>query len=386
MRTVDTLFRNLSPNQSQSSQGQATIGVAYGRVLDVILDETHKDYQLRGGLKALNGVYYAEIETTSPTSQEGRNNFAYQANSHIQDVPKVGELVRLEVQPSNVVEIVDQVRDVYYTNIVNIWNHPKDNVALDVRKSLDINTRLQDEFDNQLIYNPVRSAQGDLHLRGRQGQSLRFTGAKSAANPFTIADNKDKPLIIIRTGGIQQDVPFKTVLEDINKDISSVYLTSDHVIPLTTVRPFKEAFKNQPVTASDKFRGEQVLVNTDRVVVNAKEDSILLSAKEAVAVNGDTVNIESKDYTALESDRIYLGRGALTANIPEPVLLGNKTERLLQRVLDLISDIATDLTRAQTLDGVPIPVLNKRGAQLKPVLSEIERQLFSIKSKKTFTE
>jgi hypothetical protein len=386
MRTVDTLFKAVSQAGVRTPSSPVQKEIFFGRVLDIILDETHKDYLQRGGLKALNGVYYAEITTTSPTSQENRVNFAYQSNSHIQDVPKVGELVKLEVQPANSVEIVDQLLEVYYTGIVNIWNHPKDNLALDVRKPLDINTALQEEFDPDLIYNPVRSAQGDLHFRGRQGQSLRFTGSKSRTNFFVEDSNKDKPVIILRTGGTSLNVPYETVQESINKDISSIYFTSDHVIPLQTVRPFNKSYKKAPIQAADKYRGEQILVNTGRVVLNAKNDSILLSAKEAIAFSSLTLNIETKDYIAVESSKIYIGKGALDANRPEPVLLGNKTERLLQGILNTLSSLAADLAVAQTLDGVPVPVLNKRGAQLRPLISELEKQLLDIKSKKIFVE
>lgn len=385
MRTIEPLFSTVTTLKPSVGQVQKQ-DIQFGRVLDIILDENHREYKSRGGLKSLNGVFYAEIGVTSPNSQESRTNFAYQANRHLQVVPKIGEIVILQVQPGTEVDIVDPIRDVYYTGIVNIWNHTKDNVSLDVRQSLDVNQLLQEEFEVGLIHNPVRSAQGDLHLQGRQGQSLRFTGALSKNSPYVDALSKDLPLTILRTGGPALDVPYQTLSEDITRDISSVYLTSNHIIPIKTVSEFTKSFKGSVIEATNTYRGEQVIVNTGRVVLNAKHDSILVAARESVAVSANTLNLESKDYIAVESPTIYLGRGALIANKPEPVLLGNKTERFLQGILEMIKGISADLIGAKTLEGQPIPLLNKRGTQLRPQLAQLERELLSIKSNKIYVE
>jgi len=49
------------------------------------------------------------------------------------------------------------------------------------------------------------------------------------------------------------------------------------------------------------------------------------------------------------------------------------------------------MATAQTIDGKPIPLLNKRGVQMQPVLTALKKQInptgpSKLKSKKVFTE
>jgi hypothetical protein len=385
MKTVGTLFTAVGKGVKEPSnklEGQTT----FGRVVDIILDETHPDYKIRGGVKSLNGVYYDLVESTYTESQDNIETFAYQSDRYVQRVPKVGEIIILSTQPTVEIGIEDTLRNVYYTGIVNVWNHPKDNISLDTRKPLTLNTVLQAEFKDDLIYSPVKSNQGDIHLLGRQGQSLRFTGAGTNKNPYIDSENIDKPLAIFRLGSTPENMYYNTVVEDINKDFTSIYFTSDHIIPLKTVRSFEKGYKEMPVIAADKYRGEQIVMNTGRFVLNAKHDSILLAAKDSLAITTGTMNIFSKEYIAIESSKIYLGQEALKAEIPEPVLLGNITVRLLDSMLRLLANTAKDLTAAQTVDGMPIPLLNKRGAQMQGAITQMQETLLKVKSTKVFVE
>jgi hypothetical protein len=384
MKTNLTLLNTITSfRQEPTSARENTV---YGRVLDIILDESHKDYKSRGGLRAINGIYYDKIDDTYSTSQEDRTDFAYQGERYFQRIPKVGEIVRLESQPTTQVGLDGVIGVTYYTGIVNLWNHPKDSLAFDPRKDGNVNLPLEEEFNQDLIPNPVKSFQGDIHILGRQGQSVRFTGANSRANTLVDALNKDKPLTIIRTGGPSEDVPFQTISEDVNRDFSSIYLTSDHQIPLKPVRPFTRSLKDTKIIAPQDFRGEQILVNTGRVVLNAKESDILLYGEKSIGLNGNTVNLQAQDHIGLDAKKIYLGQGAINAIQPEPAVLGNNLELLLKTTLNLLSSLAKDLTRAVTVDGKPIPVLQQRGAQMLPQLSQLSQQLASIKSNKIFVE
>ena len=53
--------------------------------------------------------------------------------------------------------------------------------------------------------------------------------------------------------------------------------------------------------------------------------------------------------------------------------------------------MARDMAKAKTIDGKPIPLVNKRGIQMQPVLKTLQRQInptgpSKLKSKKVFTE
>ncbi len=57
----------------------------------------------------------------------------------------------------------------------------------------------------------------------------------------------------------------------------------------------------------------------------------------------------------------------------------------------MLEGMANDMGKAKTIDGKPIPLLNKRGLQAKPVIQALKRQInpsgpSKLKSKKVFTE
>lgn len=381
MRTFYPLYKPVKTT-NVASTGDSQVNkstVSYGRVVDIILDETHKRYKEKGGARAINGVFYDPIGSTTPNSQDQVTTFAYQNSRILQTVPQIGEIVSLESKPSTAIGIFGPTEDIYYTGIVNIWNHPKNNQYLNVTKSDSINDKLQSELDDSYIANPVRSYQGDVHYLGRQGQSIRLTNRLATDQTIT-----QLPALVIRTGALPLEIPYKSVSEDINKDYSSIYLVADHKVPLKTIRPFDTVYKDAPVQAADLYKGEQILVNTGRVVVNAKVDSILLSANKAISLTSLTAHIQAKDYIAVDSKLIFLGKEALTAQRPEPVLKGNQTVSVLSDILNTLTSIVRSLSRAATVDGKPIPELNLAGSKAVPTLGAIQRQLESLKSTKTF--
>lgn len=381
MRTFYPLYKPVKTTNvaSKTNSDANSATVSYGRVVDIILDETHSKYLEKGGAKAINGVFYDPIGSTTPNSQEQVTTFAYQNSRNVQIIPQIGEIVSLESKPSTTIGIFGPTEDTYYTGIVNIWNHPKNNFYFNVNKSDSVNDKLQSELDDSYTPNPVSSYQGDVHLLGRQGQSVRFSNRLSTDETLT-----QLPALIIRTGAKPLEIPYKGVREDVNKDYSSVYLLSDHKVPLKSVRPFNTVYKDTPVQATDLFKGEQILVNTGRFVVNAKTDSILLSSNKAISLSSLTAHIQAKDYIAVDSKLIYLGKESLTAEQPEPVLKGNLTVNTLSEIINALSTIAKSLVKATTVDGKPIPEINLAGSRVVPVLSSIQGQLETLKSVKIF--
>ena len=57
----------------------------------------------------------------------------------------------------------------------------------------------------------------------------------------------------------------------------------------------------------------------------------------------------------------------------------------------MLEGMADDMARAKTVDAKPIPLLNKRGLQAKPVIQALKRRINPngqsvLKSKKVYTE
>ena len=381
-----------STNNSKSKKTSSSKG-AFGRVLDVILDESHPSYSRKGGAKSINGVFFKFQRVDSSEDTASNLSFAYQGTGQIKTVPVVGEIVEIQSEPTSNKTKLAQVNTNYYTKIVNIWNSPNCNPYVNVyaNKTLDIGAG--GTFTEQSTINPIRSALGDLQIEGRQGQSIRLTGAKGTANPFVDDTNKSKPAILISNGQIDTDEGFTTISENIDKDFSSLYFVSDHKIPLTQANIKRRAYTSAPDRANE-FKGNQVLLNSGRIFFNAKTDDIQLSSISSIGLNtGGSVNIDAEQYICLDGPRILLGEKARTASdsTREPVLLGNQTERLLQTLFNMLRSMAKDMARAKTVKGHAIPRLNKRGIQMLPIISSLQRQInpsgpSKIKSRKVYTE
>lgn len=358
----------------------------YGRVLDVILDESHSEYIERGGSKAINGIFYKPLNLNEFEDKKLNTFFAYQSNSNIVQIPVPGEIVRIETLPGTVSEDPNRKSTSYYTRIINIWNHPNTNTYLNTEKDNQVDITGNEAFVEDDKVSPLKGALGDMIVQGRQGQSLRFTGAKNQANPYIDDSNKGKPLTILRNGQVVPEDGFTAISEDINKDASSLYLASDHEIPLNLASLKRDSYENPPV-GTDKYRGAQALLTSDRVVINAKKEALLLSSITSLGLNTEgTLNLDSKEECCIDSPAVYIGR-----NAKQPILYGNQVESFLETLIKILEDISKDMSKAKTVEGNPIPLLNKRGTQAQILLSTLKSRLnpkgsSPLKSKKIFIE
>jgi len=97
----------------------------------------------------------------------------------------------------------------------------------------------------------------------------------------------------------------------------------------------------------DKYSGKQILINSDRLIFNAKDDSILLFSNKAIgfSTNGsfhfDTGEEENSKFI-VNAPKIYLGLKEDDSLANEPALLGNLTEEWLISFIELIEQILID--------------------------------------------
>ena len=100
--------------------------------------------------------------------------------------------------------------------------------------------------------------------------------------------------------------------------------------------------------APNNYIGKQVIINSDRLIFNAKDDSILLFSDKAIgfSTNGnfhfDTLNNGTNKFI-INSPKIYLGLKYDNTYANEPILLGNKTEAWLNDLIDVMSYILDDI-------------------------------------------
>ena len=140
----------------------------------------------------------------------------------------------------------------------------------------------------------------------------------------------------------------------------------------------------QPFT----YQGNQVIINTDRIVMQSKKDSVLVFAKEHMSFSanksihfdtGGTPNDPGDSYFIINSPKIILGLKGQNDLPTEPVLLGERTEEWLKDLLAAIDALCDVLDGPENIDSagdVPSPALVSairvfRKDHIKKLASEI---------------
>ena len=142
-----------------------------------------------------------------------------------------------------------------------------------------------------------------------------------------------------------------------------------------------------------EYEGKQVIINSDRLLFNAKTDSILLFSDKAIgfSTNGsfhfDTGGSDGNKFVVNAPD-IYLGLDS-DKYPTEPALLGDKTEDYLNDLLDMIEEILNVLIGQYTLISAPpglpdAPFPGNQGAfaNVSAQIADLRTTLEDVKSKR----
>jgi len=125
---------------------------------------------------------------------------------------------------------------------------------------------------------------GDVLIEGRFGHSLRFgyspTEAESTKQPSWESSKVEDPITILSNGRVNGGQYNKFIIEDVNDDKSSIWLTSSQKLKL------KPSQKNigVGVKPQSSFNQASAVINSDRIVLNSKTDYIILSSAKSVSV------------------------------------------------------------------------------------------------------
>lgn len=141
--------------------------------------------------------------------------------------------------------------------------------------------------------------EGDDLIEGRFGATIRLGSTVKgdmsvyAEKPTWEGTGNGDPILIFKvkkpTGGSSP----KYAVEDLKDDDASIYLTSNQKL-----KNFKAGFdKNQEAKKLGQFSGKsQVAIDGGRVVLNAKDDMLLLIGKEKSILTGKKVIFQSDKY------------------------------------------------------------------------------------------
>lgn len=384
------------PKSGTSSPGQFTTNLELLpiRVIDIILDSSHPEYTKYGGVESIGCIKYSLIDRKILTDESNTLPVAFPLNRNFTNYPLKNEIVfivkgpRNDTSPRNnkFLERVD-----YYLSPISIFNNVNSNPFSDpnyIDPVDNLSFSSEESFTAKDSIRPLQPFNGDTIIEGRNGQSIRFTGAKSKNNPFVDSSNIQAPLTIITNG--HEDAPQNSLyVENINKDDSSIYLASDHTIPLKQSK-LKYAGANERPISADKYKGKQIVVNSGRLFLNSSTEDIQFSCTTDFGITAKIAYIDAEDYIGLDAKKIYLGERARREET-EPVILGDKLEQLLRELLDALQRTGSAMKKAKVIDGKPIPLLNVEGTILEQIVKGLNNRInpggkSTLKSRKTFTE
>lgn len=392
---------NSSPQKVKTSSGEDIISV---RVKDIILDDTHPRFKDYGEWNSIGTIFFDSVKF--PFGEEV-SNIAKPLFPNQKFFPLINELVSIVFLSSPGSQVNTNLTIAYYLPPINLWNSQHHNalpdptqepnpnsrndyasseagVAQDVRRVNDNSTEIDlgTGFNEKINTYPLQPFIGDHILEGRWGNSIRLgSTVKNTTNNWSSVGENGDPILIIRNGqpqNLTQD-SWIPISEDINEDQSSAYFTQGQKLPIELASDDYASYPQGPTIAKE-YTGNQIILNSGRLVLNAKTDHILLSSNNSISLNAPTsVNIDSKQFT-VAGGNIHLGN----KNATEPILKGDVTVTQLSTMIDA-------LVQFFTLYGSEPPNLKVgstpiAGANVVPTLNSVKAALQSrAKSKNNFT-
>jgi len=360
-----------------TEQNEASIS-SYGKVFGVVTGinlPTAKMYEKAN--KRVGAVfykdYYASRTENGSLTDDFLNTCFY---SNIQDYPLLSEIILILPGASIGSQTKKDTKgDIsYWLCTVNLWGNSEQNA-----QSSDSNSPLGKTYNENGNIKNLITYEGDYILSGRTGQSIRFGSTVGLySNPDNpnynewskIGDN-GSPILILSNGLSFNSTPQPLYSERINKDASSIYLTSTQALPIEIDSTgLKSPLIGEP-TSPDSYNSSQVVLNGDRILINSKKDEVMLFSKTNTILKGNGINLVGNSIQ-LTSNDIYLGKNTDGSLPLEPVLLGFKVIDLLSDLVKALQTFTTTASPSVDSTGAPIPTLKAAADRLNTDLEKVK--------------
>ena len=385
-----TGLSSLNPLRGIDQQVATIFGA---RVIKAIIDdknpETAKAFKNFGEWSSIGCLFFNSLNNPNPNKEFTTNNFARPLFPNVSAVPLENEIVYIMSLPNSNIQSDVNDKSYYYFQSINIWNSTHHNGIPDplntntspesqrqdyeetsagnVRRVTDGGTEIFIEpnyrgtFKEKLEVRNMLPYEGDYIYQGRWGNTIRLGSTVTDAsipNTWSSTGENGDPIMILKNGQHDEDTdPWVPQVEDINTDLSSIYLTSTQTLPIDVASKKYDSYFSSPIS-TNKFDSEQVVINSGRILFNAKSDNILLSSFDTINLNSiNNLNIDTPK-TIIQSKEIYLGDKYAT----EPVILGDTFLADLQSLLNKINNLTSALMVPMSLyppvgPNAPLPLV-----------------------------
>ena len=375
------------------------------RVTDIVLNSEHPKFNEVGGYNGIGTIFYEDV------LRQGRKNFkAKPFYPHISSYPLVNEIVYLTKLSNSDMGSLPSQDSYYYISNISIWNSPHHNAypnpqlaltgnensesPLDTNLNSPIN-KSQQTFLEKTNIAPLMSFVGDVIKEGRWGNSIRFSSTSktfdnTSYNNWSNKGENGDPITILRNGqpvGIPNG--FIPISENINNDLTSIYLTSTQQIPInaSSTDYFSYGVDNEfTPEIPNEFSGNQVIINSGRLFFNSTNDHIMFSSNKTINLNSKKgIYLDTPhDVVISTNNKIKLGGQEAC----ESLILGDTLKNDLDFMLSVLIQLVDTIQYTQLYPGgLPVPdgATSTVASNCKEALQNIKNNLDNILSKTSKT-
>lgn len=306
-------------------------------------------------------------------------------NSNIKQIPIKGEIVMVCLAPTPFHAGASYGREYYYTNPIGIQssihhnglpgansitltsrdnNQNSENSQLGIPRKLTdrtiVKSKIDPSFPERDDVFPLQPFSGDIIIEGRWGQSIRLGSTVDTRRNYPESPNWNigtgatgNPITII-SNGTNPDKTKKTFnqfhIESPDEDDASIWMTSGQSVRFSPASSYTPSIFDKEIGLfrANYFAGNQIILSSDRIVLNSKKQEIVGFAKEGIGFATEkTLALNAKNIIELEGGRISLG-----FNATSPLILGDRMIDFLANIIDLLVKMNESITKMTHPTGV----------------------------------
>ncbi len=393
--------------------------VIIARVSDISLNSNSQLFSSTGGWSGIGTINFVKMKSSTSTEiQQNTLSLATPLFPNIKNYPLVNEIVIILKGPNNNSPDTSPTNKYFYVSAASLWNsqhinaYPSDitspnNISPSLNKSydsieggnsartttkeqsIDLNGNSGGTFVEKGNIQPILPFAGDNIFEGRFGNSIRLGNTSKSGgdiqNNWSKGNNTKNgdPITILKNGQPENNSPgYLPIVENINTDPTSIYLTSTQNIPIDiSVSSKKEGlgatipYSNiiSPVPKSPKsYNGPQVILNSGRLLFNTHTDSILFSSQKSIVLTSiEDLGVQSQ----VGNVNIVSNKGIVSLgkqNASEAVILGDLFIKDFVAVLNNLINLCAALGNEPSISGA---------SSLATLLSQPDGSLETIKNR-----
>ena len=361
------------------------------RVIDISLNSNSEIFNNSGGWAGIGSIKFQQLDiSVTPSSKnEESTTFAKPITGQLKNYPLVNELVLIFRGPSTKQTQITNTKNFYYINTVAIWGNQHINaypdsyftntdLAPSMGKSNDeilagstnknttqtttipLNGNSGGTFEEKGNIHPILPFAGDNIFEGRFGNSIRLGNTSKTGglqNNWSSTGDNGSPITILKNGqpSSGSSKGFEPIVEDINTDPTSIYLTSTQNIPIEVASskqdsgegstvPFSNLAKQTPQSPKS-YNAPQVILNSGRLLFNSTTDCIMMSSQKSILAEArEDIGLKSiGGNLTLQSDKGIVSLGGISSE--QPIVRGTEFANSYATLLDALELLIEALSK-----------------------------------------